>query len=92
MDIPREVDSFPDIARLPLEAEKGLIGRTSSLFGIETNPGSLLLAIDRQDLCIEVEDHRGYGIGFYQEMATETVVEIPEGYQAFGAEAFQKPS
>jgi hypothetical protein len=31
MDIAGEIDSFPDIACLALEAEKGLIGRAPSL-------------------------------------------------------------
>lgn len=91
MDIPREVDPFPDIARLSLETEKGLIGRTSPLFWIEANLGSLLLAINGQDFGIEIEDHRRDGFGFHQKMATESVVEVLEGGQTSGAEAFQKP-
>ena len=91
MDVSRQVDPFPDIARLPLETEKGLVGGTPSLFWIEANLGSLLLSIDCQNLCIEVEDDRGDGIGLHQKMPTEAVVEIPKGCEAFGAEAFQKP-
>ena len=90
MHIAREINAFPDIACFSFEAEKGLIGRTPSLFGVEPYSGSLLLSIDRQHFGVEVEDHRGNRIGLYQKMATETVVEIPKGCQAFGTEAFQK--
>ena len=64
MDISREVNSFPDMARPPLETEKGLIGGTSSLLWAEPHFGSLLLAIDAQDFGIEIEDYRGDGVGF----------------------------
>ena len=91
MDIAREVDPFPDIACFSLETEKRLIRRASSLLGVEPHFGSLLLAIDGQDFGIEVEDHRGEGIGLHQKMATESVVEVLEGSQTSGTEAFQKP-
>jgi len=58
MDIAREIDSFPGISCFALEAEKGLIGRPSSFFGIVAHPGSFLLAIDSKDFGIEIEDHR----------------------------------
>jgi hypothetical protein len=79
MNIARKITSLPNVACFPLEAEKRLIGGTSSLFGVESNPGTLLLAIDRQDLGIEIEDHRGGGIGLRQKLGTEPVVEILEG-------------
>jgi hypothetical protein len=49
------------------------------------------LTIDGQDFGIEVEDHRGEWIGLHQEMATESIVEVLEGGQTSGTEAFQKP-
>ena len=78
MDIARKIASLPDIACFPFEAEKRLIGRTSSLLGVESNPGTLLLAVDCQDLGIEIEDHRGGGTRLYQKSGTEPVVEILE--------------
>jgi len=65
MDIPGEVNPFPDIAGLSLETEKGLVRGTSSLLWVETHSSSLLLAIDGQDFGIEIEDHRGDGVGFH---------------------------
>jgi len=91
MDIAREVDSFPDIARLSLETEKGLIGGTSSLLWVETHFGSLMLAIDSQDFGIEIEDYRGDRVWFHQKMTAESVVEVLKGGQTSGAETFQKP-
>jgi hypothetical protein len=78
MDIAREINSLPDIAGLSFETEKGLIGGTSSLLWVETHFGSLLLAIDGQDFGIEIEDHRGDGVGFHQKMAPESIVEVLE--------------
>jgi hypothetical protein len=73
MDIARKITSLPDIACFPFEAEKRLIGRTSSLFGVESNPGVLLLAMYRQGLGIEIADHGGGGIRFSQNWANEWV-------------------
>ena len=91
MDIAREVDAFPDIARLSLETEKGLIGGTPSLLWVETHFGSLLLAIDSQDFGIEIEDYRGDRVWFHQKMTAKSVVEVLERGQTSGAETFQKP-
>jgi len=90
MHIPGEVDSFPDIARLPLETEEGLIGGTPSLLGVEPDFGPLLVAIDRQDLGIQVEEDGGEGSGLHEKMTSPSIVEISEGGEAPGAEALQK--
>jgi hypothetical protein len=58
MDIAREIDSLPDISCFAFETEEGVIGRPSSFLGIVANSGSFLLAIDRKDLGVEIEDHR----------------------------------
>ena len=92
MRIAREIRPFPDIAGFPLEAKERLIRWPASLFGVEPYPGSLLLAIDRDHVGIQVEDHGGKGVGLHQELASESVVERLKGSQPAGAEAFQKSS
>lgn len=82
MHIAREINAFPDIACFSFEAEKGLIGRTSSLLWIESDSGSFLLAVDGQNLGIEIEDHRGEGIGFHQKSTSESIVEMLEARQS----------
>jgi hypothetical protein len=63
-NIAREVDSFPDIACLPFETERRLLGMASWLLGVETHFGAFLLPIDGQNLGIEIEAHGGDGSGF----------------------------
>lgn len=82
MHIAREINAFPDIACFSFEAEKGLIGRTSSLLWIESDSGSFLLAVDGQNLGIEIEDHRGEGIGFHQKSTSESIVEMLKARQS----------
>lgn len=91
MDVAGEIDSLPYISCFAFEAKKRLIGRTSSFLGVEANFGSFLLTIDSQYFGIEIEDHRRKGIGFHQEIVSESVVKVLKGLQASGAEAFQKP-
>ena len=92
MSIAREIGSFPDIAGFAFEAKERLIRRAASLFGVEPDTGSLLLAIDRDDVGIQVEDHGGKRVGFHEELSSESVVERLKGTQAARAEAFQKSS
>jgi hypothetical protein len=91
MDIAREIDSFPDIARLSFETEKGLIRGPSPLLRIEPHSGSLLLSIDSENFGIEVEDYGGERIGFHEKMASESIVEVLKGCQPSRAKPFQKP-
>jgi len=91
MDIAREIDSFPNISCFAFEAEKGLIGRPSPFLWIVADPGSFLLTVDRKDLGIEIEDHRGERIGFHQEITSESIVEVLEGGEASRSKTFQKP-
>ena len=74
MDIAREIDSFPNISCFAFEAEKGLIGRPSPFLWIVAHPGSFLLTVDRKNLGIEVDDHRGERIGFHQKIISESIV------------------
>jgi hypothetical protein len=74
---PRDT-SLPDIAS-STEAKERLIRRAASLFGVEPYAGSLLLAIDRDHIGIQVEDHGGKGVGFHEELASESVVERLKG-------------
>jgi hypothetical protein len=85
MDIAREIDSFPYISCFAFEADKGLIGRPSSFFGIVAHSGSFLLAIDRKDLGVEIEDYRGERSGFHQEMTPESIVVVLEGSESSGS-------
>jgi hypothetical protein len=81
MDIAGEVDSFPDIARLPLETEKRLIGRASPLLGVEAHFGALLLPINSQNLGIEIEDHGNKRMGLHQKGTLQSVVKVLETRQ-----------
>ena len=82
MRIAREIRPFPDIAGLAFEAKERLIRRAASLFGVEPDAGSLLLAIDCDHVGIQVEDHGRKGIGFHEELASESVVKRLKGSQA----------
>jgi len=90
MDIAREIDSLPYISCFAFETEKGLIGRPPPFFGIVAHSGSFLLAIDRKDLGVEIEDDGGERSGFHQEMTTESIVEVLEGGEASRSKPFQK--
>jgi len=79
--IAREIGPFPDIPGFAFEAKERLIRRTTSLFGVEPDASSLLLAIDRDHVGIQVEDHGGKGIGFHEELASKSVVERLKGSQ-----------
>ena len=92
MRIAREIGPFPDIPGFAFEAKERLIRRTTSLFGVEPDASSLLLAIDRDHVGIQVEDHGGKRVGFHEELSSESVVERLKGTQAARAEAFQKSS
>lgn len=92
MKIARQIDSLPDISCFAFEAEKELIGRPSSFLGIVAYSCSLLLTIDRKDLGIEIEDHRGEGDGFHQKMSSESIVEFLEGGEASRSKPSQESS
>lgn len=79
MNISRQIDALPEISGFAFEAEKGLIRGSSPFPGIVTHSGSFLLTIDRKNLGIEIEDHRREGIGFHQEITSESIVEFLEG-------------
>jgi hypothetical protein len=64
MGIPGTKFSMPEILGDPIEAEQGMIRRTAPLFGIVTDPGHFLFAVEDKDSGIQIEDHSGGKFGF----------------------------
>jgi hypothetical protein len=83
---------MPELLKMGLEAQQGMVGAPAPFFGIVAYLGKLGLALDREDYGIQIEDQRGSGCGQREQLGAKLVVKSHQLTNCPGREPFEKPS
>lgn len=79
--------SMPEVFGDSLETEKRVVGRSTPLHGIVTDPGSFLFSVDGQDRRVDVEDKARGNVGTCCHAEQKSVVQCSEFEQCGGSQS-----
>ena len=92
MSVARSQRSMPEFLPMRFEAKQGMIRPASFLFGIVSNPSSLLLAVNRDHHRIDVEGQTRGLLGQFPQISPQTVVQSGQLPNRLRTQSFQKYS
>ena len=84
--------SVPKLLPVGFKAQAGMIGGASFLLGIVTPSGAWLLAIEREDHGVEVQDQAGSRLGQGEQLRPELILQTRDLPDGLRGEAAQKPA